>query len=177
MKRFLAIFLCLALAFSMSACGSDESKAGQDKDGKKVENGGGGKSAKIMAKDLLSKEDVEQLTGLEVSEISDHGENQIGQQVIAYHVGESGLVQISFIHNTEESIKNIFEFSKSEDDIDLEGLGDAAYMSVGGLLGDSVYIMKGEYEVHITTMYIENASDIALEAAKLSFKRLEKRIK
>lgn len=166
------------LIFSLTACSSGkkekEKEKGKTTNERKVESSDKKPekpSKEIEPEELLSKEEVESITGLAVERVEKLEEKAVGQKIATYHLGKNELLQISMNHMSADKIKMLYDGLKdinkdmNKDIVVIEGLGDEAFKASEF----NLYVRKKDYIINI----IAPQEDMGLSAIKIALKNLE----
>lgn len=162
------------LVFSLTACSSGKKDKEKEKDKTTNEQKVGSSDKKpekpskeIEPEELLSKEEVEAVTGLSVEKVKKLEEEAVGQKIAAYHLKKGGLLQISMNHMSADKIKMLYDGLKdmNKDNVVIEGLCDEAFKASAL----NLYVRKKDYIINI----IAPQEDMGLSAIKIALKNLE----
>lgn len=162
MKKYFLLLIVLVLLI-LEACGSPDEKTQRI----------------IEPEELISKEEAAALTGLEIVEVEKSEEDRVGLKICVYTTEgdylESIFLQISIVQKAfmikeqtqspEEIFRGTIEFF--EDKIEVEGIGDEAYIFTPGLhiLTDGYYltIAAGNTDSLEVQELIKKAGKLAVE--------------
>lgn len=173
MKNKFMLILTL-LIFSLTACSSGkkekEKEKGKTTNEQKVESSDKKPekpSKEIEPENLLTKEEVESITGLAVERVKKLQQEAVGQKIAAYHLEKNKLLQISMNHMSADRIKVLYDGLKdmNKDNVVIEGLGDEAFKASAL----NLYVRKKDYIINI----IAPQEDMGLSAIKIALKNLE----